>query len=237
MVFLGSDAKTSLWKVPQCHQSFTISCLEFLPSLTHLSDISIHPHPNTEAIAIIMVSSLRPAFALAPTFKQLPKQPTFRALQSQVRSFHQHPSSAFQNAKSTIKSTSSPFLSQTRNAFRRQYSQQVPAIPNPTASGSLSQRLLYGAAIVGGTVLVTNLVFNRETREDGGMPPFERSYLNETFLHTGLGVGIIGVAARALHQSGWSIRLMSANPWLVMGGGLALSIGSMIGCRAVAPEK
>jgi hypothetical protein len=69
------------------------------------------------------------------------------------------------------------------------------------------------------------------------MPPFERSYLNETFLHTGLGVGIIGIAARALHQSGWSIRLMSANPWLVVGGGLAMSIATMYGCFATAPEK
>ena len=113
-----------------------------------------------------------------------------------------------------------------------------PATPVQNAgSGNLRQRLLYGAGIFGGTVLVTNLVFNRETREDGGMPPFERQYLNETFLHTGLGVGIIGVAARALHTSGWSVRLMSSNPWLVMGGGLVLSLGTMYGCFATPPEK
>jgi hypothetical protein len=89
----------------------------------------------------------------------------------------------------------------------------------------------------GGTVLAINFVFNRETREDGGMPPFERAYLRETFQHMGLGVGIIGIAARALHQSGWSVRLMSTNPWLVIGGGLAMSIGTMYGCFATAPEK
>lgn len=80
-------------------------------------------------------------------------------------------------------------------------------------------------------------IFNRETREDGGMPIFERAYLNETFLHTGLGIGIIGVAASALHRSGWSYRLMATNPWLVAGLGLVGSIGSMYGCMAIHPDK
>lgn len=69
------------------------------------------------------------------------------------------------------------------------------------------------------------------------MPPYERSYLNETFLHTGLGIGIIGITARALHTSGWSFRLMSANPWLVLGIGLVGSIGTMMGCFATPPEN
>ena len=80
-------------------------------------------------------------------------------------------------------------------------------------------------------------VFNRETREDGGMPPYERSFLNDTFLHTGLGIGMIGVAARALHQSGWSYRLMATNPWVVIGVSLTASIGTMYGCFATSPDK
>lgn len=99
------------------------------------------------------------------------------------------------------------------------------------------QRIIYGAGIFGGTLVAINLVFNRETREDGGMPPFERSYLNDTFMHTGLGLGIIAVAARTLHMSGWSYRLMATNPWVVMGVGLAGSIGTMMGCMATDPEK
>jgi growth hormone-inducible transmembrane protein len=98
-------------------------------------------------------------------------------------------------------------------------------------------KLLYGAAIVGGTAVAINVVFNRETREDGGMPEYERSFLNETFLHTGLGIGIIGVAARALHTSGWSYRLMATNPWAVIGLSLAASIGTMYGTFYTAPEK
>ena len=188
-----------------------------------------------------MASALRPAFALTAAFKQLPRQTPFRALQLQTRTFHQSPSKSqssnlFKQAKPTTPSATSTLLQRSRNAFRRAYSQQT-AFPNPAGSGNLSQRLLYGAAIFGGTLLVTNLVFNRETREDGGMPPFERAYLNETFLHTGLGIGIIGIAARAMHHSGWSVRLMASNPWLVIGGGLVASIATMYGCMVTSPDK
>jgi len=101
----------------------------------------------------------------------------------------------------------------------------------------LRQRLLYGAGIFGGTLIAINLIFNRETREDGGMPPFERKYLNDTFMHTGLGLGTIAIAARALHMNGWSYRIMAANPWLVLGVGLAGSIGTMIATRATDPDN
>lgn len=89
----------------------------------------------------------------------------------------------------------------------------------------------------GGTYLAIQLVFNRETREDGGMPLYERQYLNDTFLHTGLGVGIIGVSARAMFQSGMMYRMMATNPWVVMIGGLALSFGTMLGTRATSPDN
>jgi len=69
------------------------------------------------------------------------------------------------------------------------------------------------------------------------MPDYERSYLNDTFMHTGLGIGIIAVAARTLHQSGWSYRLMSFNPWLVIGVSLAASIGTMYGTFRTHPDN
>ena len=111
----------------------------------------------------------------------------------------------------------------------------------PTAqavdSGSTVRRLLVGGAIFGGTLVAINAVFNRETREDGGMPPYERSYLNQTFLHTGLGIGIIGLTARQMIQTGFVYRIMVTNPWAVAIGGLALSFGTMIGTRAIEPDK
>jgi hypothetical protein len=113
---------------------------------------------------------------------------------------------------------------------------EQPVVP-PADRASLVQKLVIGGAMFGGTLLLTNLIFNRETREDGGMPPFERAYLNQTFLHTGLGIGIIGLSARAMFQSGFIYRLMATSPWIVMIGGLGLSIGTMMGTRATSPEK
>jgi F-box/leucine-rich repeat protein 7 len=102
--------------------------------------------------------------------------------------------------------------------------------------GSALRKLLIGGSIFGGTLLAINVVFNRETRE-GAMPKFEREYLNNTFLHTGLGVGIIGLTARQMVNSGFVYRIMVTNPWIVAIGGLALSFGTMIGTRAIDPDK
>jgi len=103
--------------------------------------------------------------------------------------------------------------------------------------GTLMRKLLVGGAIFGGTLVAVNLVFNRETREDGGMPPFERKYLNSTFIHTGLGVGIIGLTAYQMIQSGFVYRIMVTNPWVFAIGGLALSFGTMLGTRAIDPDN
>lgn len=188
-----------------------------------------------------MATLMRRPFAVASAFKQIAQQPctrtTFqRSFQTQAapvkQAFKQQPATplqAFASARQQV------FRNAFQQSSKRSYQTTAPA--NPLAQGNLTQRLIYGGAIFGGTLLAINLIFNRETREDGGMPPFERSYLNDTFLHTGLGIGIIGLAARQLHVSGWSYRLMSANPWLVLGVGLVGSIGTMMGCRATPPEN
>ncbi|KAL2812801.1 inhibitor of apoptosis-promoting Bax1-domain-containing protein [Aspergillus cavernicola] len=176
-----------------------------------------------------MALFLRRPFAVSSAVRQVPKAAnTARFIHSspfrpaQPKPPNPASSSIFAKSRQTF-----------QNAFRRTYMQ-----PTYNASqGNLTQKLLYGAAIVGGTVLATNLIFNRETREDGGMPQYERSYLNETFLHTGLGIGIIGIAARALHMNGWSYRLMATNPWLVAGVGLVASIGTMYGTFYTSPDN
>jgi len=174
---------------------------------------------------------LRRPFAVSAGLKQISKSsPT-------VRLFHNSPL----RSQSFLLSPTKPLPSNAlnpgkgfQNAFKRAYTQQQ-AYQVPTSN--ITQKLLYGAALVGGTIVATNLIFNRETREDGGMPPFEREYLNQTFLHTGLGVGIIGVTASTLHRSGWSYRLMATNPWLVIGLGLAASIGTMYATFHTYPDK
>jgi hypothetical protein len=176
-----------------------------------------------------MAFFLRRPFAVSSALTQAPK------LSNTARFIHNSPFKPSQAAKpfaaqpSFFTKSSQTF----HNAFRRSYMQQT----YNTQSGNFTQKLLYGGAIVGGTILATNFIFNRETREDGGMPAYERSFLNETFMHTGLGIGIIAIAARALHTSGWSYRLMAMNPWLVMGVGLVGSIGSMYATFATPPDK
>lgn len=179
-----------------------------------------------------MAFMLRRPFAVTQALKQAPN-----VSRTTLRTFHiespkQSVFRGFKQQTSELRSKSSS----SRNVFQQTFRRNQSTI-NPVQSGDMRQRLLYGAGIFGGTIVAINLIFNRETREDGGMPPFERKYLNDTFLHTGLGIGIIGVAARALHMNGWSYRLMAANPWLVLGVGLVGSIGCMMGCRAVPPEK
>lgn len=182
-----------------------------------------------------MAFALRRPFALSTAIKTIPKPSS-----APLRSFHSSPlkpANIYFTSKTTSPVTT---LVKSRNAFhsafRRNYMQQPYQVSKPD-QGTLTQRLLVGAGLVGGTLVAINLVFNRETREDGGMPPYERSFLNETFMHTGLGIGIIGVAARALHQSGWSYRLMATNPWVVIGVSLAASLGTMYGCFATSPDK
>lgn len=179
-----------------------------------------------------MAFILRRPFAVSAGLKQITRS------SPGIRFFHNSPvkSNAFFNSKSTTPASSALSKSKAtfQNAFRRTYMEQPAYAPD---RGNLTQKLLYGAALLGGTIVATNLIFNRETREDGGMPPFEREYLNQTFMHTGLGIGIIGITARALHSSGWSYRLMATNPWAVVIGGLALSIGTMYATFNTPPEK
>lgn len=176
-----------------------------------------------------MAFMLRRPFAVTTVLKQVPTKASNPSISNASARFFHH-NASFKRASSPILSSSKQTF---QNAFRRTYMQPTYRVDQ----GTLTQRLLYGAAIVGGTVLATNLIFNRETREDGGMPPYERSYLNETFLHTGLGVGIIGIAARAMHMNGWSYRLMTANPWAVVGLSLVASIGTMYATYYTPPEK
>lgn len=158
------------------------------------------------------------------------------AFRTSMRSFHQQ-------APPKPSSSSSTFFSSriasatTRHGFARSYYQEATTRHQAAASGTGLRKLLVGGAIFGGTLVAINAVFNRETREDGGMPLFEREYLNNTFLHTGLGVGIIGLTARQMVQTGFVYRLMVTNPWVVGLGGLALSFATMIGTRSISPDK
>ncbi|KAL2145791.1 hypothetical protein VTI28DRAFT_6290 [Corynascus sepedonium] len=160
-----------------------------------------------------------------------------------ARAFHSTPKNSFFTPRTaslafrTNTKSSSNILTRLQGASRGYRAQYEAYVDPATRRKELFRKLMIGGAIFGGTLVTVNVMFNRETREDGGMPPFERSYLNRTFMHTGLGVGIIGLTAYQMVQSGFVYRLMVTNPWVVGIGGLALSIGSMMATRAIDPDN
>ncbi|KAH8835603.1 bax inhibitor [Flagelloscypha sp. PMI_526] len=105
----------------------------------------------------------------------------------------------------------------------------------PPASQISWQRLGITALAVGGTVVATQSFLNRETRDS--LSSGERSLLNDTFKYTGAGIGITALAARAMFRNGFAYRIMSANPWVVLGVSLVGSIGSMIGVQYTSPDN
>lgn len=88
---------------------------------------------------------------------------------------------------------------------------------------------------VAGTVIAVNAFFNRETRDS--LSPTERSYLHESFMYTGGGLTLTALVARSLFKSGTAFRIMSANPWVVLGVSLVGSIGTMMGVMYTPPEN
>lgn len=168
---------------------------------------------------------------------QLTKTAVFRSSGAPARAFHKGATkpSFFTSRVSTSALRAAGPGNALAKAPSRGYQYQSSA--PPVDSASTMRRLLTGGAIFGGTLVAINAVFNRETREDGGMPLYEREFLNSTFMHTGLGIGIIGLTARQMVQTGFVYRIMVTNPWAVAIGGMALSFGTMMGTRAIEPEK
>jgi len=95
-------------------------------------------------------------------------------------------------------------------------------------------RLGVVVSIVASAVLAHGFL-NRETRDS--LSVGERSYLNEAFQYTGAGLAITAVTARSLFKSGHAFRIMSANPWVVLGVSLVGGIGSMMGVMYTPPER
>ncbi|KAI5122353.1 hypothetical protein M0805_004111 [Coniferiporia weirii] len=91
------------------------------------------------------------------------------------------------------------------------------------------------AAVVAGSVVAVNAVLNTETRD--ALSAAEKSYLNESFQYTGGGLAITALAARMMFKNGFAFRVMSANPWVVLGVSLVGSIGSMMGVYYTPPER
>lgn len=95
-----------------------------------------------------MAFMLRRPFAVTSALKQTPTISS-----TAFRAFHQGPvKQAPTKLNSKFASSRSTFRSAFQSTFRRNYQQQA-SFNNPVASGNLSQRLLYGAGIFGGTLV------------------------------------------------------------------------------------
>ncbi|KAL1738596.1 inhibitor of apoptosis-promoting Bax1-domain-containing protein [Schizophyllum fasciatum] len=119
------------------------------------------------------------------------------------------------------------------SAFRRSYYREPPLVQ--TAQRFDWKRFgMTAGAVAGATVLIDALI-NGQT--GNALSAIERDYLKETFIYTGGGLTLTAMAARALFTSGAAFRIMSANPWLVMGVSLVGSIGTMMGVYYTDPSN
>lgn len=124
------------------HQSFCCCCCFKSTFLTH---------NQLSTSRLNMAFVLRRPFAVSSALKQtsIPS--------SAFRAFHQAPAkqAPINNFGSKFASSRSTFRNAFQSSFRRNY--QQASFNNPVASGNLSQRLLYGAGIFGGTLLAVRL--------------------------------------------------------------------------------
>ncbi|KAH8110644.1 inhibitor of apoptosis-promoting Bax1-domain-containing protein [Phellopilus nigrolimitatus] len=167
-------------------------------------------------------------------------RPTFTATTIRSSGFHSKASSnAFFRSgllASSLKGASKGKVlsASVLQSFTRSISTESSVITRPSQADAW-KRFGITAAAVAGTVVVVNAALNRETRD--ALSSAEKSYLNESFKYTGGGLTITALVARMMFKNGFALRVMSANPWVVLGVSLVGSIGSMMGVYYTAPEN
>ncbi|KAI0784997.1 inhibitor of apoptosis-promoting Bax1-domain-containing protein [Abortiporus biennis] len=148
---------------------------------------------------------------------------------SPVRQFSSLRSNVLTSLRQSPKSQfSSKFFNPSRTLFTE------PVVARPTQSEAWKRYALSAGAIAG-TIVVVNGFLNRETRDS--LTEAERSYLHSSFKYTGAGLVFTALAARSMFRSGFAFRVMSANPWLVLGVSLVGSIGTMMGAMYTSPDN
>ncbi|TFY70896.1 hypothetical protein EVG20_g2101 [Dentipellis fragilis] len=123
---------------------------------------------------------------------------------------------------------SSNFFKSSRSVYNE------AAVSRPTQQEAW-KRYAITAATVAGTVVGVQAFLNRDTRD--ALSAGEQSYLHDAFKYTGGGLVVTALAARSMFRAGLPFRIMSANPWLVLGVSLVGSIGTMMGTLYTSPEN
>ncbi|EJU00195.1 hypothetical protein DACRYDRAFT_81109 [Dacryopinax primogenitus] len=131
----------------------------------------------------------------------------------------------------TVKASKPLIASLTARRFASNYGSSTVTPLQPISWTRIGSTVL----LVAGGIIATNFLLNRHTR--GAYSEAERSFLNHTFWYVGGGLTLTAGLARYLHSTGFSLRLMAANPWLVLGLGLVGSIGTMMGTLWTSPDN
>ncbi|KAI0756875.1 Bax inhibitor family protein [Daedaleopsis nitida] len=174
-------------------------------------------------IRVSFVSTVRPV--ARSWFTQSVKQPPMQTFR-----FY---SSLRPNVLSSLKS--SPLSRSGLSGQSRTFiTDAKPVVYRPT-QGEAWKRYGITALTVAGTIVGVNAFLNRETRD--ALSSAERSYLHESFQYTGGGLAITALVARTMFKNGFAFRIMSANPWVVLGVSLVGSIGTMMGAMYTSPEN
>ncbi|KAH9950913.1 Bax inhibitor family protein [Amylocystis lapponica] len=170
------------------------------------------------------VVSLRPL--ASPAFAQAARRP----LPYAFRSF----SNLRPNVLSVVQKRSPLSPSFFSNPSRTFLTDGSAVVSRPSQSEAWKR---YGitAVTVAGTIVAVNAFFNRDTRD--ALSLAEQSYLNDSFTYAGGGLTVTALVARSLFKSGAALRIMSANPWVVLGVSLVGSIGTMMGVFYTPPEN
>ncbi|EIN13837.1 hypothetical protein PUNSTDRAFT_57909 [Punctularia strigosozonata HHB-11173 SS5] len=110
----------------------------------------------------------------------------------------------------------------------------TPVVSRPSQQEAWRKFFITAGTVAGATVGI-NWFLNRETHD--GLSLAEQSYLHESFMYTGGGLGLTALVARGLFRNGFAVRMMAANPWVVLGVSLVGSIGTMMGVMYTPPES
>ncbi|KAG9314166.1 inhibitor of apoptosis-promoting Bax1-domain-containing protein [Chiua virens] len=170
-------------------------------------------------------------FVLKPALPRSVLQATVR---SRLHHFSTNASSRFGTFKNVLQKRPATLSLLPLSGFSRTIITDAQTVTSASSQEGW-KKFAITAVAVAGTVIVAEAFLNRDTRDS--LSATEQSYLHDSFKYTGGGLVLTALAARSMFRSGVAFRIMSANPWLVLGVSLVGSIGSMMGVYYTPPER
>ncbi|CAK5264628.1 unnamed protein product [Mycena citricolor] len=115
----------------------------------------------------------------------------------------------------------------------RQYSTEGPTTAKPQTRLSRA-RVVLGASGVAATAIYTHLTMNRPA-EGGGFSDTRRSFINTTFVYTGIGM-VVSSAFGAMFMYDAGYQFIGTGPWGIVAIGVLGGLASMVGMTYTPPE-